>query len=106
MSRSAWHISRTQQFQWLGLKNPLGTACALLLASGQAAPAATPATRRPTMNTFFNPTEIARNLTGLVAAVVLGTTLIAAAAGPAVVAGNGATPLMTAAAQSNIVASA
>jgi hypothetical protein len=58
------------------------------------------------MTNFFNPTEIARNLTGLVAAFVLGTTLIAAAAGPAVVAGNGATPMMTAVAQSNIVAGA
>ena len=54
------------------------------------------------MNSFFNTTEIARNLTGLVAALVLGTTLIAAAAGPAVVA-NSATPMVTAAAQSNIV---
>jgi hypothetical protein len=55
------------------------------------------------MTNLFNASEIARNLTGLVAAFVLGTTLIAAAAGPAVVAGNSATPMMTAAAQSNIV---
>jgi hypothetical protein len=54
------------------------------------------------MNSFFNPNEIARNLTGLVAAIVLGTTLIAAAAGPAVVA-NPTSPVVTADAQSNIV---
>ncbi len=35
------------------------------------------------MTKFFNASEFARNLTGLVAAFVLGTTLIAAAAGPA-----------------------
>jgi hypothetical protein len=57
------------------------------------------------MINLFNTAEIARNLTGIVAALVLGTTLIAAAAGPAVV-GNGATPVMTAATQSNIVARA
>ena len=51
----------------------------------------------------FNLNEIARNLTGAIAALVLGATLIAAAAGPAVVAGNAATPMVTAAAQSNIV---
>jgi hypothetical protein len=56
------------------------------------------------MNTRFDPQDIVRNLTGLVAAVVLGTTLIAAAAGPAVVANQSATPVMTADAQSNIVA--
>ena len=56
------------------------------------------------MNSLFNPAEIVRNLTGAVAAVVLGTTLIAAAAAPAVTgprAGN-----VTAAAESNIVARA
>jgi hypothetical protein len=58
------------------------------------------------MTNLFKPSEIARNLTGLVAAVVLGTTLIAAAAGPAVVAGNSATAVVTADAQSNIVADA
>jgi hypothetical protein len=58
------------------------------------------------MTNLFNPTEIARNLTGLVAAIVLGTTLIAAAAGPAVVANQAATPMVTADAQSNIVAGA
>ena len=68
--------------------------------------AATPTNRRQTMTNLFNASEVARNLTGLVAAIVLGTTLIAAAAGPAVVAGNNATPMMTAAAQSNIVAGA
>ena len=56
------------------------------------------------MAKFFNPAEIARNLTGLVAAVVLGTTLIAAAAGPAVA--TAATGQMTAAAESHIVARA
>lgn len=58
------------------------------------------------MTNLFNASEIARNLTGLVAAVVLGTTLIAAAAGPAVVASNGASAVVTADAQSNIVARA
>jgi hypothetical protein len=66
------------------------------------------------MTKFFNASEFARNLTGLVAAVVLGTTLIAAAAGPAAVAdattlrvaNNGTTAVVTADAQSNIVASA
>jgi hypothetical protein len=58
------------------------------------------------MTNLFNASEIARNLTGLVAAVVLGTTLIAAAAGPAVVANNGTTAVVTADAQSNIVAGA
>ena len=58
------------------------------------------------MTNFFNPSEIARNLTGLVAAIVLGTTLIAAAAGPAVVANPAQTTMVTADAQSNIVAGA
>lgn len=58
------------------------------------------------MTNFFNPTEIARNLTGLVAAFVLGTTLIAAAAGPAVVAHQATSTVVTADAQSNIVAGA
>ena len=56
------------------------------------------------MNSRFNPAEIVRSLTGAVAAVILGTTLIAAAAVPAVtgpVTGN-----VTAAAESNIVARA
>lgn len=52
------------------------------------------------MNSLFNPAEIVRNLTGAVAAVVLCTTLIAAAAAPAV------TGTVTAAAESNIVARA
>ncbi len=57
------------------------------------------------MNSFFNPAEIVRNLTGAVAAIVFGTTLIAAAAaGPAATAA--ATHTMTAAAESNIVARA
>ena len=55
------------------------------------------------MTKLFNSSEFARNVTGLVAAFVLGTTLIAAAAGPAIVANNGATAVMTADAQSNIV---
>jgi hypothetical protein len=58
------------------------------------------------MNMHFDHTAIVRNLTGLAAAVVLGTTLIAAATGPAVVGATAATPMMTAAAQSNIVARA
>ncbi|NJC08848.1 hypothetical protein [Polymorphobacter fuscus] len=58
------------------------------------------------MNNLFNPAEIARNLTGLVAALVLGTTLIAAAAGPAVVGNPAANAGMTAATESNIVARA
>ena len=49
---------------------------------------------------LFNPADIARNLTGLVAALLLGTTLVAAAAGPA------ATANVTAATESNIVAGA
>ena len=57
------------------------------------------------MSQFFNPADIARNLTGLVAALVLGTTLIAAAAGPAAL-NPAATTHMTAAAGSNIVARA
>lgn len=52
------------------------------------------------MTDLFNPANIARNLTGLVAALLLGTTLVAAAAGPA------ATAPVTAAAESNIVARA
>jgi hypothetical protein len=58
------------------------------------------------MNISFNRPEIVRTLTGLAAAVVLGTTLIAAATGPALVTNQVATPMMTAAAQSNIVARA
>ena len=52
---------------------------------------------------IFAAADIARNLTGLVAAVVFGTTLVAAAAGPAAVA---STATVTAAAESNIVARA
>lgn len=48
-------------------------------------------------------TDFLRNLTGMVAALVLGTTLIAAATAPAV---GSSTPVMTAVAQSNIVARA
>ena len=48
---------------------------------------------------LFNPADVTRNLTGLVVALVLGTTLIAAAAGPAATG-------VTAAAESNIVARA
>jgi len=62
------------------------------------------------MTNFFNPNEIARNLTGLVAALVLGTTLIGAAVGPAAVAdasnlrvANAGAAVVTATAQSNIV---
>jgi len=65
------------------------------------------------MKTFFNSNEIARNLTGVVAAMVLGTTLIGAAVGPAVVAdatnvrvANAGPPVVTATAQSNIVTDA
>ena len=58
------------------------------------------------MTSLFNTSEIARNLTGLVAALVLGTTLIAAATGPAVVANPAQTTVVTADAQSNNVASA
>lgn len=58
------------------------------------------------MTNLFNASEVARNLTGLVAAVVLGTTLIAAAAGPAVVANQATSTVVTADAQSNIVAGA
>ena len=54
------------------------------------------------MNSVFNPAEIVGNLTGAVAAIVLGTTLIAAAAGPAATAA--ATHTVTAATESNIVA--
>ena len=56
------------------------------------------------MNSLFNPAEIVRNVTGLVAAVVLGTTLIAAAAAPAVT--GTVTSTVTAGAESNIVARA
>ena len=48
-------------------------------------------------------TDFTRTLTAMVAALVLGTTLIAAATAPAV---SPATPMMTATAQSNIVAGA
>ena len=48
-------------------------------------------------------TDFLRNMTGMVAALVLGTTMIAAAAAPAVAP---ATSVVTAAAQSNIVARA
>ena len=48
-------------------------------------------------------TDFFRNLTGMVAALVLGTTLIAAATAPAVAPSHA---VMTAAAQSNIVARA
>lgn len=53
------------------------------------------------MSKLFNPADVARNLTGLVAALILGTTLVAVAVGPAA-----ATNHMTAAAESNIVARA
>ena len=48
-------------------------------------------------------TDFLRNMTGMVVALVLGTTLIAAATAPAVVP---ATSIVTAVAQSNIVARA
>ena len=54
----------------------------------------------------FNTADITRSLTGLAAAVVLGTTLIAAATGPALTAGVHTTGHMTAATESNIVARA
>jgi hypothetical protein len=55
------------------------------------------------MSPRFNSADLARNLTGLVAALVLGTTLVAAAAGPAAV-GPAPTNHMTTSVESNIVA--
>jgi hypothetical protein len=63
------------------------------------------------MTNLFNASKVACNLTGrnlfsAVAAVMLGTTLIAAAAGPAVVANQAQTGVVTPDAQSHIVAAA